>query len=394
MATTEKDAVLTADAPAAKSDAPTAETGKPTEPSSEAPIPVEPTQAAAPAPLLSAKRERKRPVKFEAGGDTDAAPRRRERKQGTGVPLGKIPNPAFLINASKAKDAEVMLLHRFCYGVNGTPAKRKEDLRRFSGFVFEAEKDRTNMRNRMTKENVGLLRKIARLVDVPLSSSSAHKADVVSTLMIFLEKPAIGGERVNLAAKSKERKEKRARAIEAKKNGVVLGKGKGKKKGKKEKATDTDSESGTGDDEGEDEVESRAATASTKKKKKVPAESEDADSDSDGSESADGKEDDGDVAEGDSDHDEKADGENAEEPASKKAKFDDEPEPTDGGPSNAKLREAAEELVEQEKSDDLTMREIRTQLETSLTCTLSSRMAFLRKFVTELRKQRAKAAKK
>lgn len=338
-------------------------------------------------PVLGGKRERKRTVKFEAGGNAEPTMKRRERKQGTGVPLGQIPNAAFLINEGKAKDEEMLQLHRFCFGSNGTPAKRKENLRQFSGFVFSAEKDRANMRARMNKESVGVLRKIARLVDVALPSSSAHKAEIVSALLAFLEKPAIDEDRVDLAAKARERKAKRAKAIEDKKNGIVQGKAKGKA-GKKKKATDTDSESGT-DNEDEEDMEPRAAKPAKKKQKKAPPEpEEESDEDDEDVEMGDG--DDADGEDEDEDGDEEEVVEEEEAPPAKKAEDEDDDEPVDGGPSNAKLREATEKLLKQPESDNLTMREIRTRLEASMKCELSSRMGFLRKFVGEKRKAAAK----
>jgi DEK C terminal domain len=358
----------------------------------------QPPTAEVPA-LLSGKRERKRPVKFEAGGTADAAPKRRERKPGTGTALGQIPNAAFLINAGKAKDDEIIMLHRFCYGVNGVPQKRKENLRQFSGFVFDAEKDRANMRARMTKENVGVLRKIAKLVDVALASSTANKADVVSGLLEFLEHPKVDEERVDLAAKAAEKKVKRAKAIEdRKKEGGSAGKRKDKKK--KKKATDTDSESGTDDGEDEDAVESRVVKAN-KKKKNVAADSEDeVESDGDGDEGEEEGQDEGkgEEEEEDGENEKGEDGQDvhdaeAEEPAAKKTKTDDDAELSDGGPSNAKLREDVEALLETAKSAELTMREIRTQLETTMKCSLQSRMAFLRKLVNETRKAKGKDSK-
>jgi hypothetical protein len=347
----------------------------------EAPVADAPGDVVTP---TSGKRERKRTVKYEAGGSADAGTRRRERRQGSGTPLGQIPNVAFGLNAGKAKDDEVVLLHRFCYGVSGAPAKRKENVRKFSGFVFAADKDRTNMRSRMSKENVTALRKVARLLDVPLASTSVHKADVVEALIAFLENPKVDKDRADLAAKAQKKKEARAKEREAKKldGGSVKSKSK-----KKTKASDnTDSESGT-EEEGEDEdaVESRAESKGklAKRREKTSEPDDEAESDS-------GEEEEGDDDEGGSG----AEREKAEPPSKKAKKGDDDGPAEDGGPSNDALREAAAKLAESSGGDQLTMREVRTQLESQFKCTLERRMAFLRTTVNKALDAKKRAAKK
>lgn len=367
-------------------------------------------------PVLSGKRERKRTKKFEISTD-EGGHRRRSFKTGSGTPLGQIPNISYLLNAAKGRDDELVFLHRLLFNSMGVATKRKANIRDFSGFVLENEKDRERVKQRITKEPTPLVRKVAQLLDLP--NISSPKQALVDAITAFLECPRVVEDRVDLASKAQQKREKKARKAEAGKSGKKSRKSKEAQKSrasKKRKATVTDSESGTEDEEESidaDNVESRAVSASKKraktskneqkttsgrKKKSSKIESDDEfpddeemdDEDSaqtSGTENHEG-ENEATKSVGDQGSPKSkathpsADDEKAQD-QSKRNVDSDVDEDDSERPSKKELSDAASKLLSEGDEETLTIRSVRTRLEAQFQCSLQGRMNFLRQLVEE-----------
>lgn len=87
---------------------------------------------------------------------------------GRGIKLSSIPNVVYQMEKCAPKNPELELLHRLLFNSAGTMQKRKTNIRSFSGFVFQNEKQRTRVRDKLTRANLSMLRRIAALLDVPM----------------------------------------------------------------------------------------------------------------------------------------------------------------------------------------------------------------------------------
>jgi hypothetical protein len=410
--------------------------------------------------IVSGKRDRRRTKVFEASTAMPSTSRRREQKKGNGMALGIIPNVSFLLNNSKGRDDELIALHRLLFNSVGVAMKRKTNIREFSGFVFDSDKDRDRVKQRLNKESIGLIRKVAQVLDLP--NVSMTKPALGDAVIAFLEDPKPGEDRVDLAARAQKKKDERARKKERKLQGADQAQKSRKGKGKrKRKNTDTDSESGT--DGGADEdhaMVSRVAAGSGSKKKRVKSRSEailaaeevddedDMDLNEDGESDADEIEDENAIdndhtsdLEDDEDAVEHEDEEHGAEPSDTKTRIDesepakkkartvsniksklqakrvtgkdekksqskktdfaknqrggkgvavqpDEEEDDDnelegGMPSKKDLDDALTKLLQTGNVENLTVRSVRTSLESQFGCSLQSKMSFLRNAVAK-----------
>jgi hypothetical protein len=219
--------------------------------------------------IVSGKRDRKRTKIFEVSSQAVSRSRRLERKKGNGVALGQIPNVSFLLNNAKGRDDELILLHRLVLNSAGVATKRKSNIREFSGYAFDSDKDRDRIKQKLSKEPIALIRRVAQLLDLP--NVSVTKPALIDAVTAFLEDPRPGVDRIDLAAKAQKRKEERAWKRERKLLGTDRPSKSTGRKAKRKKNKDTDSESGTDDEvEADETILSRVAAGSGVKRKETP----------------------------------------------------------------------------------------------------------------------------
>lgn len=348
--------------------------------------------AALAAPGRTGKRSRRAPTKFVA--EEPASPKK-PRREGSGVALGSVPNISYMLSCVRAKDDEVVALHKLCCGLPGNPAKRKEGIRNFKGFSFRGEGDRAKMRVRVGKENVGVLRKMGKVLDVDVGGGR-EKKEVVEELIKFLELPRIVEGRVDLkvdAEKKKvEKEEKKVKEKEGK--GKAKAKTKNMAEGAKSKANGAVHSDSDSEDSEAEVVLSRAASqgkVSKPKVKRVKRKSK-----TNGKISKAGKK--GTAkpsidSEGEESSEEEPEAVDPEEPPLKNSKKDDDAVPEDGGPSNKQLREKVKLILGERRANALTARELRTRLEIIYECKLESRMSFLREEMSAIVKEKERAEK-
>ncbi|XP_074303473.1 lysine-specific demethylase JMJ27-like isoform X2 [Silene latifolia] len=138
-------------------------------------------------------------------------------EKGQGTPLKEIPNVAYKL--SRKKNYEIFkMLHMILYGRRGKARQVKHNISRFSGFVWHGneEKQRLKVKEKFDKLVKEKLMEICDVLDIPITTATSRKEDIVTKLLDFLVAPHATTENVVLADQDQGRKRKRpSSAIEA-----------------------------------------------------------------------------------------------------------------------------------------------------------------------------------
>ncbi|KAK9859358.1 hypothetical protein WJX84_002597 [Apatococcus fuscideae] len=209
-------------------------------------------------------------------------------KEGNGTKLGEIPNVAFHLSKTLARDELLEDLHSLLYGRKGKAQGRKKAISEFSGFIADgdAEKQKEKDSERLGRWKVEHLNRLLDLLDLPRGSGpEGTKDSKVDRLMDFLVAPKQVSDK-DLAAKEASKKaaaaKKRERAQKAKETGSKKRKGstkparsakKAKKEGAAEEEGEREEEAGEESDLEEEEEEpapkkKRASKGSSSNKKR------------------------------------------------------------------------------------------------------------------------------
>ncbi|CAN8063301.1 unnamed protein product [Agarophyton chilense] len=118
-------------------------------------------------------RKRKKTRMFEMAAYT---PARRVStgalgKTGLGQRLADIPNVAYHVQRAQVNDAELLFIHRLLFNFAGVAHVRKANIRAFSGFVFESERERARVRDKLARAHLNMVRKVARFLDVSVTTN-------------------------------------------------------------------------------------------------------------------------------------------------------------------------------------------------------------------------------
>jgi len=100
--------------------------------------------------------------------------------------LEDCPNVMTQINKRRSSDETLKALHSLVLGKTSKGVKVKDNLKQFSGVVYDEEKTRERLEERVFKHHLSELRDILRFFGL---ETSGDKEDVVKRLTDFLEKP-------------------------------------------------------------------------------------------------------------------------------------------------------------------------------------------------------------
>nr|CDS26217.1 hypothetical protein HmN_000137000 [Hymenolepis microstoma] len=162
--------------------------------------------------------------------------------KGSGTPLGEIP----LIEASikKFRPVDLKLLHYACFGRGGTMSEVRSNLRKFSGFSFNAKSDEYTRRDAaLNKKPVKEIQDALRQLHLEVSGT---RTQIVTRLLEFLLKPEASAVKYKgkLPPSKRGRKSKADSASNNKKTF---------KSGRKSKASKESEEEREGNSDGEQE---------------------------------------------------------------------------------------------------------------------------------------------
>ncbi|XP_051125316.1 DEK domain-containing chromatin-associated protein 3-like [Andrographis paniculata] len=134
-------------------------------------------------------------------------------KKGRGTALKDIPNVAYKLSRKKTDDT-FKLLHTILFGRRGKAAEVKNNISRFSGFVWHdnEEKQITKLKEKLDKCIKEKLVELCDVLDITVSKATTRKEDIISKLVEFLVAPHAKTSEL-LAEKeqsSKSKKRKRA----------------------------------------------------------------------------------------------------------------------------------------------------------------------------------------
>ncbi|XP_073149781.1 DEK domain-containing chromatin-associated protein 2-like [Henckelia pumila] len=151
-------------------------------------------------------RERKSVERLVASIDKDSAKEFHVEK-GRGTALKDIPKVAYKLSRKKNEDT-FKLLHTILFGRRGKTAQVKNNISRFSGFVWRGneEKQLTKVREKLEKFVKEKLVELCDVLDLP--NSNPKKEDIISNLIKFLEAPCATSTRL-LAEKEQSSKGKK-----------------------------------------------------------------------------------------------------------------------------------------------------------------------------------------
>ncbi|EFO28267.1 hypothetical protein LOAG_00224 [Loa loa] len=176
---------------------------------------------------------------------------------GSGTSLGDIE----FVNTgiSKAQNETLKWLHRLCYGTPGTATSRKRDLRRFNGFAFdEKSADFDKKKATAMKFTNNELHMIGRI----LGSERGHtKEEAVMNVLHFLQKPEDKGRKITSAKKRRSSSKSTGKRV---KRSRIEGRGNKKSIRKsKEESSENDDASQSGEESSGDENTAKKKSEST-----------------------------------------------------------------------------------------------------------------------------------
>ncbi|XP_022852580.1 uncharacterized protein LOC111374182 [Olea europaea var. sylvestris] len=148
----------------------------------------EPTSPTAPA-IQRPVRERKSVERLVATIEKDTDKEFRIEK-GRGTALKDIANVACKLSRRKSEDT-FKLLHTILFGRRGKAAEVKNNISRFSGFVWhdDEEKQMRKLKEKLDKCVKEKLVEICDVLDISISKSTTRKEDIIAKLIDFLMDP-------------------------------------------------------------------------------------------------------------------------------------------------------------------------------------------------------------
>ena len=193
---------------------------------------------------LSGKRERKSTQRLEIQ-QTPTPKKTKEFEPGRGAMLGDLPRVVFYMDRPQYRDT-LAVLHRIIYGGKGKKSEYKRDLKRFSGFTFDAdapeyEKKKEHVLKVYTQAQ---LKQLCELLDV---ERGGIKTEVVDRIFAFLLKPRESGVEGLPTPTRKRRSKAGTNAKKGAKKAKAAAGDKGKENGEEEEED--------GDEEGEEDEE-------------------------------------------------------------------------------------------------------------------------------------------
>ncbi|KAH6764432.1 hypothetical protein C2S51_015681 [Perilla frutescens var. frutescens] len=134
-------------------------------------------------------RERKSVERLVATIEKDSTKEFRIEK-GRGTALKDIPNVAYKLSRKKTEDT-FKLLYIILFGRRGKAAQVKNNISRFSGFVWHdnEEKQMNRVKEKLDKYVKEKLIEFCDVLDIPISKANAKKEDIIAKLMEFLMEP-------------------------------------------------------------------------------------------------------------------------------------------------------------------------------------------------------------
>jgi len=146
------------------------------------------------------KRQPKKVDRFEI-----AAPEKKEAKvivvpKGKGRKLEDCPHILASLNKRRSSDEALIALHGVVLGKVTKAVKVKANLKQFSGVVYDDDKNREKLEDKLHKLHMNSLREVARLVGV---LSTGDKDDLVARLCDWAEKPHDADEAIESPKKRK-----------------------------------------------------------------------------------------------------------------------------------------------------------------------------------------------
>ncbi|GER45973.1 DEK domain-containing chromatin associated protein [Striga asiatica] len=111
-------------------------------------------------------------------------------EKGRGTALKDIPNVAYKLSRKKNEDI-LKLLHTVLFGRRGKAGQLKNNISRFSGFVWHdnEEKQLTTLKEKLDKFVKEKLVEFCEVLDVPISKVNLKKEDIIVKLIEFLVEP-------------------------------------------------------------------------------------------------------------------------------------------------------------------------------------------------------------
>ncbi|KAL2495967.1 neurofilament medium polypeptide-like [Forsythia ovata] len=111
-------------------------------------------------------------------------------EKGRGTALKDIPNVAYKLSRKKTEDT-FKLLHTILFGRRGKAAQIKNNISRFSGFVWHdnEEKQMIKVKEKLDKFVKEKLVEFCDVLDIPISKANTRKEDIIAKLVEFLLAP-------------------------------------------------------------------------------------------------------------------------------------------------------------------------------------------------------------
>ncbi|CAI9787776.1 unnamed protein product [Fraxinus pennsylvanica] len=201
----------------------------------------EPTSPTAPA-IQRPVRERKSVERLVTTIEKDTSKEFRLEK-GRGTALKDIPNVAYKLSRRKSEDT-FKLLHTILFGRRGKAAEVKNNISRFSGFVWhdDEEKQMRKLKEKLDKCVKEKLVEVCDVLDIPVSKSTTRKEDIIAKLIDFLMDPH--ATTIELHAEKEQLGKDKKRKKVSKSNISISGNASSKGSAKSQKRTETASEKG------------------------------------------------------------------------------------------------------------------------------------------------------
>ncbi|XP_019435693.1 PREDICTED: uncharacterized protein DDB_G0286299-like isoform X3 [Lupinus angustifolius] len=208
--------------------------------------------------IIRPTRERKTVERLVASIEKDANKELHIAK-GNGTPLKDIPNVAFKLARRKIDDT-LKLLHTILFGRRGKAIQVKNNISRFSGFVWHEneEKQIIKVKEKLDRCNKEKLFEFCDLLDIQIARSTIKKEDIIAKLVDFLVAPQATTD-VLLAEKEKliKGKKRKSTAKRSSRSGTTSSGRAAKSRKKIEGSSVAEERKSTTDTEDESEVEGK-----------------------------------------------------------------------------------------------------------------------------------------
>ncbi|XP_075513852.1 DEK domain-containing chromatin-associated protein 4-like [Primulina tabacum] len=199
-------------------------------------------------------RERKSVERLVATIEKDATKEFHVEK-GRGTALKDIPNVAYKLSKKKNDDT-FRLLHNMLFGRRGKALEFKNNMSRFSGFVWHdnEEKQTIKVKEKLDKIVKEKLVEFCDVLDIPVSKANTRKEDIIAKLIEFLMAPNATTTEVLADKEQSSKGQKRKRVSKSALESSTPSKGSAKSSKKTESTSKKGKETkGTPDSEDESE---------------------------------------------------------------------------------------------------------------------------------------------